>query len=325
MDEPEVDEADSGQRQPMQQEQQDGHIPGSTSQISAIMVELASLRGMVASMTIKNTDLEAHVVALEVAHKEESQGLQAEMHALRQQLARRTVAEVLSTPGPSTSTPSHISATPRPASRPATTSATPAAPRPPAEGLPPPPTRPAPRARAAPPQDKPAFKELFVQLPAGSPAGATAAQMEALFTSQAHVPCTVKVLPSRRSRTGPRESVEESPDSVRAMAALGLVMVPQQRGPDAQPPAAGTPEDTRQRFIVTFAMESERAVWGSYSKLRRLSLIFHDNLSPEQQRRKASQKGVADTLRASGPIRWDYDQLSKLVNRRWVAVPFAMQ
>lgn len=164
-----------------------------------------------------------------------------------------------------------------------------------------------------------------MQLPTSSPAGATAALVAALLTSQTNVPCTAVLLPPRRSRAVPRENEEESPEAVQAMAALGLVMVPQQARTGPSVPAASVPVDTRQRFVVTFAMESESAVRASYSKLRRMKLIFHDNLSPEQQRHKAAQMEIAGPLYAAGPIRWDYDQLSKLVNGRWVVVPFALQ
>lgn len=317
----EVHEADSSQRRPAEaagQEQQNEHVPSSSAQPTA--AQYGAVVSELATLTIVVNDLRAYVQAQQAASKDSESNLHAQIHALQQQLARRTAAEVLSSPAPPTSAPSHNAPSSRPAtaSRPASSNAAPVATRPPADTLPPPPTR-------TMPQAKPATKELFLQLPATSQAGATTAQLEALFTSQAHVPCSVRVLPPRRSRASPRGSEEDSPESVQAMAALGLVMVPQQRREGGLPPAADTLEDTRQRFIITFAMESERSVWGSYSKLRRLGLIFHDNLSPEQQRRKAAQKGVADNLRASGPIRWDYDQLSKLANGRWVSVPFTLQ
>ena len=321
-------EADSGQRQPAGQEEQNEHIPGSSDReralegrLSRLEIEMTSLQTKHTDLLAKHTDVLAHVAAQDVARQDSESRHNAEIHAMNQRLTRRTAAEVLATPAPSSSTPSHISATPAPPS------AAPAAARSPANPLPPPPprSRTVPQTGATPPQTKPATKELFLQLPATSHAGATVAQMEALFSSQAHIPCSVRALPPRRSQARPAESEEESPASVRAMAALGLVMVPQQRKEGSAAPAPDAPEDTRQRFIVTFAMESERSVWRSYSKLRRLGLIFHDNLTPEQQRHKAAQKGMADTLRAAGPIRWDYDQLSKLVHGRWVAVPFRAQ
>lgn len=161
---------------------------------------------------------------------------------------------------------------------------------------------------------KPAINHLHTCLPSTSYAGATAAQVEALFTSHTCVPCTVVRLLSRKYAA----QNESSTAKEQAMAALGLVLgsakltahspalnlTASQEDPPFQSPVkdsvaamAGTlqatsapgltaianisaeTEDSQQIFVVSYASESEGAVQSSYGDFRRMGLCFHGNIS----------------------------------------------
>lgn len=176
---------------------------------------------------------------------------------------------------------------------------------------------------------QPATTQLCICLPATSPAGATAAHVEALFFSYTQVRCSVTRLPSLGCPAADGNSIQEVQKAARET--LGLVMDSEE--PTTQMPIHGSTaatetsprfsfvgrvqavckmmagmwfskaagsvesmpestaivtttvgtEDTQQRFVVTYALESIGAVQSSYSDLRRIGLILDDNPCQEQQ------------------------------------------
>lgn len=151
----------------------------------------------------------------------------------------------------------------------------------------------------------------------------TPEQVQEALTATLMVPVKVRAIPKRKSQADRRSGGGgDAPDMVATWAALGLVRCSQPE--EATASAVDTePQDTLQRFVVTFAAESMGAVRGSFKKLRAMGIIFHDDLSPQQQRNKAAQRDIATQLYNSKiPIRWEFDQMSKLVHGRWQVVPF---
>lgn len=174
----------------------------------------------------------------------------------------------------------------------------------------------------------PVTKQLCIRLPATSPAGATASQVEALFFSYTHVRCSVTRLPLLACLALDEQDIKAIQQAARA--ALGLVItdvdslteqvpasgtitiaeptsqfpfignvlanfkrtaatwqmsagsVPAPEDPAVDAIAEADTEDTPQRFVISYASESEGTVQSSYSDFKRMGLILHEDLPREE-------------------------------------------
>ncbi|MEW5305619.1 MAG: hypothetical protein WDW36_008150 [Sanguina aurantia] len=302
-------------------------IPAAYMKVVKQLVAAAVTESTAGLLATCDKRMDAALTALALEHAEQTERLTQELHALRKQLA---TSKATSQAPPTT--PSHISALPAPpASQPVTRTAaqrllSPSSTSSPPSGapapLPPPPASLAPApAPLAPPPTKP---QLYLCLPAASPDNAATEQVQALFSICTRIECKVERLVSNTRTDSTAE--EPSQEAVQAMAVLGLVRAVTPPRAGRAPAAPAREPDTRQRFLITIGTESEQAVRLKLGTLRSMGIIVHDNLSPEQQASKRAQSGFAKALYNAGtPVQWNFDELSKKVQGRWVVVPVSAQ
>ncbi|MEW5311429.1 MAG: hypothetical protein WDW38_003145 [Sanguina aurantia] len=282
--------AESGEQQ--QSDEDDEEDDGACS--VDLRAENSRLHRDLEAMT-KERDLLRHFGPIVTQLQEENATITANVHAISQQLARLLDAQKAPAGAAQSSLPAPL---PRPSSRPQA-SAQPTAGADP--GLLPPPPHRYLRTAAADPPRPPATRGLYIVLPLTCIPGATPELVEAAMTTTFQVPVTVRAIfprkPQAERRSG--DAGDSTPAHVAALAALGLVVSSQ---PEAEPvrSTAAQAEDTLQRFVVTYAVESIGAVRGRYKKLRAMGIVFHDDLTPQQQRNKAAQKATADRLYTAG-------------------------
>lgn len=154
---------------------------------------------------------------------------------------------------------------------------------------------------------------------------ATAARWAALMNSQAHVPCAAGALFPLRSRTSTREDQDDFIEAVLAMAALEIVMMPQQIQASPTVPCNRLCRGHLTEIVGQFCHREREGSPGQLQQAKMLEAHSSTNLSPKQQRRKAARKGIADALYYVGFIGWDRVQSSKMVNGQFDAVSLTMQ